>query len=432
MAEPPPEAAPEPIAPIEEPVPEHAPVARPRPRLPWRTAAAPARRGRLRRRPSRPRPLELAHGAVRRVRSLVAVHVLQPLRRALAAAKAATLRLVSVTVLAGLSLIATPSPVGSDRPLPAALQKRVALVVGNSAYRYVRKLDNPRNDATDIGAALKRFGFEVIAGLDLDRAALAGKIREFTASLRGADVGVFFYAGHGLHVSGQNYLVPVDARFTGAFSPDLDLVRLDLVHRTMEREAHTNLLFFDACRDSPFSDGLSRSTGTRSAEIGRGLAVVQGGAGTLISFSTQPGTLALDGKGRNSPYSAALLRQLATSREDLGTMLIAIRNEVMEETDRKQVPWEHSALTGRFYFNPAEDAATQARGLPSRAREAFEAWSAAKDTTSLPVLEAFVTRYSDTFYAELARARAVQLRKQGIAAITVPAPAVKPGAPIDR
>jgi uncharacterized caspase-like protein len=217
-------------------------------------------------------------------------------------------------------------------------------------------------------------------------------------------------------MSGQNYLVPVDARLGGAPAVDLELVRLDLVHRTMEREAPTNVLFFDACRETPLFDSLARALGTGSAEIGRGLAVVQGGAGTLISFSTQPGTIALDGKGRNSPYSAALARQLSTSHEDVGSMLIAVRNEVMQATGGRQVPWEHSALTGRFYFNPAaEPRLSRAPAAEAPSREAYEAWSAAKDTTSLAVLEAFVARYGETFYAELARARMADLRKEAAA-----------------
>jgi uncharacterized caspase-like protein len=348
------------------------------------------------------------------------------LRTAVNRARLAAIRLASVAALTTLSLIATPSPVGSDRPLPVAAEKRVALVVGNSAYRYARKLDNPTNDAADIGAALKRLGFQVIEGLDLDKAGLDARIREFTRALRGADVGVFFYAGHGLHALGQSYLVPVDAQLTGTPALDVELVRLDIVHRTMEREAKTNILFFDACRDSPFSENLARAMGTRSAEIGRGLGIIQGGAGTLISFSTQPGTLALDGKGRNSPYSAALARQLAGSHEDLGAMLIAVRNDVMKATDHRQVPWEHSALTGRFYFNPAvrpaaaETAPPRATATASAAREAYEAWSAARDTTSMAVLEAFVARYRDTFYAELARARMAYLRKLGGDAAVLP------------
>jgi uncharacterized caspase-like protein len=338
------------------------------------------------------------------------------------AARTAGRRLAGVILVCLVALVATPSPVGPDKPFAAPAQKRVALAIGNSAYLYTRKLDNPRNDATDVAAALTRLGFQVIEGHDLDKAGLDAIIREFIAHLHGADVGVFFYAGHGLHVSGRNYLVPVDAQLTTQPAFDLELVRLDLVHRTMEQEARTNILFFDACRDNPLTDTLARAMGTRSVEVGRGLGIVQGGAGTLISFSTQPGTLALDGKGRNSPYSAALVRQLATSREDLGTMLIAIRNEVMKETDRRQVPWEHSALTERFYFAPPAEAPAGAPVADARAREASEAWSAAKDTRSLAVLEAFIARYGETFYAELARARVAELRKTSVAPPLVDAP----------
>ena len=228
---------------------------------------------------------------------------------------------------------------------------------------------------------------------------------------------MFFYAGHGLLVSDQNYLVPVDAQLSTVSALDFEMVRLDLVHRTMEREAQTSILFFDACRDNPLARNLARAMGTRSAEIGRGLAPVQGGVGTLISFSTQPGKVALDGKGRNSPFAGALVRQLGASNDDLSAILIAVRNDVMKETDRRQVPWEHSALTGRFFFNPAAQApaaAPQACPAPAahlRSSEAAEAWNATKDTTNVAVLGAFVARYRDTFFAELARARIADLQK---------------------
>jgi uncharacterized caspase-like protein len=315
-----------------------------------------------------------------------------------------------MVIISLLSLVFTPSGMGPDHPVAAASpQKRVALVIGNSAYRHARKLDNPTNDAADVGAALERLGFQVILGFDLDKAGLDAKIRAFTAALKGADVGLFFYAGHGLHVSGQNFLVPVDAELAAVTALDLELVRLDLIHRTMERESPTNLLFFDACRDNPLAGNLSRAMGARSIEVVRGLNAAPSGAGTLISFSTQPGKLALDGKGRNSPYSAALVRQLRTAKEDLAGMLIAVRNEVMRETERKQVPWEHSALTGPFYFDPA--GARRAPHLQVSAREAFEAWTATRQTTSIRVLDAFIERYRDTFYAALARARIEELRR---------------------
>jgi len=321
-------------------------------------------------------------------------------------------RLAAIAILSAAILLAVSTDTGSDATARAVAQRRVALVIGNSAYRYTPKLANPRNDAADIAAALRKLGFQVIEGFDLDKVAFERKIRDFAASLQGADVAVFFYAGHGLQVSGHNHLVPIDAQLTTISALDFETVRLDLVHRTMEREAKTNILFFDACRDNPLSRNLARAMGTRSAEVGLGLTAVETGVGTLISFSTQPGKVALDGKGHNSPFSGALVRHLGTSSDDLSAILIAVRNDVMKETDGKQVPWEHSALTGRFYFNrlaqaPAADAASR-----WWASEAAEAWNVVKDSSSVAILGAFVARYGDTFLADLARARMEELNRQ--------------------
>jgi len=291
----------------------------------------------------------------------------------------------------------------------AQAAKRVALVIGNSAYKHTGELANPRNDATDVAGALKAHGFQVITGLDLDKAALDNKIRDFAVALQGADVGLFFYAGHGLQVSGQNYLVPIDAQLTTASALDFEMVSLTRVHRIMESEAQTNILIIDACRDNPLARNLARAMGTRSLEIGRGLAAVESGVGTLISFSTQPGNVALDGSGRNSPFAGALTRHMSSSSDDLSTLLIKVRNDVIAETRRRQVPWEHSALTGQFYFKPQPESKPIAPVSPSSG-EAERAWMLTKDTKSVAVLEAFIARYRDTYYAELARERARELK----------------------
>jgi hypothetical protein len=285
-------------------------------------------------------------------------------------------RLCAFAVLAVAFLAAAPTTLDAELPTPPTTHRRVALVVGNSTYRHTPRLENPRNDAADMSAALKERGFHVIEGLDLDKAAFDRTVRDFALALQGAEVGLFFYAGHGMQVGGRNYLVPVDARLATVSALDFEMVPLDLVHRTMEREAP-----------------------------------VESGVGALVSFSTQPGNVALDGAGRNSPFSGALVRQLAASNEDLTAILIAVRVDVMRQTDRKQVPWENSALTGRFYFDPAAGAPSATTGLQLRSSEAAEAWSVTKDTTNLAVLGAFVSRYRDTFYAELARARIEELKK---------------------
>ena len=251
----------------------------------------------------------------------------------------------------------------------AMAERRVALVIGNSAYQHTPTLANPRNDATDMAAALKKLGFQVIEGFDLDKAAFDRKVRDFADALSGASAGVFSYAGHGLQVAGVNYLVPVDAKLTTASALDWEMVRVDLVQRTMERETQSNVLFLDACRDNPLARNLARAMGTRSAEIGHGLAAAEAGVGTLISFSTQPGNVALDGTGRNSPFAGALAKRIATSKDDLSALLIDVRTEVVKKTQGKQVPWEHSALMGRFYFNPSAQAASPRIEAPAMARQ---------------------------------------------------------------
>ena len=234
----------------------------------------------------------------------------------------------------------------------ALAQKRVALVIGNSAYKHTGELPNPKNDAADLAAALTKHGVKVLEGYDLDKPAFDRKVRDFATELANAEAGVFFYAGHGVSVDGQNYLIPIDAQLTTAVGLDFETVRVDVIQRAMERQTNTNILFLDACRDNPLSRNLARSLGTRSAGIGKGLAPIESGVGTLISFSTQPGNVALDGTGRNSPFATALVKHLGDSNSDLSAILIAVRNDVMRDTQRKQIPWEHSALTGRFYFSP--------------------------------------------------------------------------------
>jgi hypothetical protein len=230
-----------------------------------------------------------------------------------------------------------------------ASETRVALVIGNSAYRHAAMLDNPQNDASDMAAAAEKLGFKVIKGLDLDKSGMDRTIRQFAEALKGATMGMFYYAGHGLQVSGRNYLVPVDAELKTAESLDFEMVGLDVVQRIMEAASETNVIFLDACRDNPLSRNLARAMGTRSAAIGHGLTAQEAGAGTLISFSTQPGNVALDGTGtRNSPYAAALTKHITTEGAGLAGLLLQVRRDVMAATGKRQIPWEHSALVAEI------------------------------------------------------------------------------------
>ena len=238
----------------------------------------------------------------------------------------------------------------------ALAETRVALVVGNSAYQSTPVLPNPLNDARDVAAALKSVGFEVVQALDADKAKLDSALRAFADKLGGADVALFFYAGHGLQVGLQNYLLPVDAKLAGERDLEFETVKLDFVLRQMEidRDGKTTIVILDACRDNPLARNLARSMGTRSASIGRGLAPASTGLGTFIAYSTQPGNVALDGAGRNSPFSAALVKHMGEKGRNLPATMIEVRKDVVAATSGKQVPWDHSALTGDFYFAKAE------------------------------------------------------------------------------
>jgi uncharacterized caspase-like protein len=236
--------------------------------------------------------------------------------------------------------------------IPAAAEKRVALVIGNSNYVRAGKLANPVHDAAKVAKTLRHFGFEVILGLDVDRRAFEGKVRAFSGALERADTAVLYYAGHGLQVAGHNYLIPADAGLKNERDLDFEAIGLDFVLKQMEtgREGKTNIVFLDACRDNPLARNLARSMGTRSASVGTGLAEVQTGVGTFISFSTQPGNVAADGKGENSPFTASLAKHMLEPGRNLTSIMIEVRKDVLAATAGRQVPWDHSALTSDFYF----------------------------------------------------------------------------------
>ena len=309
---------------------------------------------------------------------------------------------------------------------PAFADKRVALVIGNGAYVHAAELPNPPHDSADMSAALKSVGFVVIEGTSLDKPAMEKKIREFSEVLNGADIGVFFYSGHGLQVGGVNYLVPVDAILTSLDALEFEMVRLDLIQKIVERRSKTSILFLDACRNNPLARNLARALGTCGAEIGRGLAPAESGAGTLISYSTQPGNVALDGEGRNSPYTGPLVKRIVTKGQDLLTTLMLVRRDVLAATGNKQVPWDTNALTDRFYFNPGVVAAAAAGvALEPPLSEAAQAWALIKDTSDPAALKAFLGQFPDTVYAVLAQQR---LTKQGSAQVASAAHSASPKA----
>jgi hypothetical protein len=250
-----------------------------------------------------------------------------------------------------------------------ATADRVALVVGNARYENTQPLANPRNDAEAIAAALRSLDFEVYDGYDLTRRAFEELIRDFARGAQAADAAVLYYAGHGLEVGNVNYLVPVDANIRDETDLKFETVTLDDIIGFMERENRTNLIFLDACRDNPMARNLSLNMGTRSVAVGRGLAPVDTGVGTLIAYATQPGNVALDGIGQHSPFTDALLAHIATPELDVEIMMRSVRRDVMRKTSGQQVPWSSSSLTGSFVFQPEPAESVVPASLPPVAPE---------------------------------------------------------------
>ena len=301
----------------------------------------------------------------------------------------------------------------------AAVERRVALVIGNSAYQFTPHLPNPTNDADGVAAALQRLGFEVSKGIDLDRAETELIIREFARKLPGADVALFFYAGHGMQVARQNYLIPIDAQLADETDLHFEATDLNLVLGLMEREPRVNLVFLDACRDNPLSQKLARSMGaTRSTAVGRGLALVDAQAGSMVVYATEPDKVALDGDGSHSPFTAALLSHMETPGLSISDMMIRVRNDVKASTHGQQVPREDSSLTSSFYFQPAAAVATTESPAPSAAPVAAAPaavdkegvfWESIKDSASPAPFEAYLAQFPDGTFASLARLRLQEL-----------------------
>jgi hypothetical protein len=314
--------------------------------------------------------------------------------------------------------------------VPAAhTEKRVALVIGNSAYENTTELKNPRNDAADMAAVLRRLGFEVFDGIDLNKRSMERTIRQFGIKLANADLALFFYAGHGVAIGGQNYLIPTDARLASEGDADFEALPLSLVLKQMEREAKTSIVLLDACRDNPLARNLARTMGTRSSAVGQGLVEVKTGVGTLIGFSTQPGNVATDGAGRNSPYAEALLRFIEQPGKDVSGLLISVRNRVLKETEGRQVPWEHTSLTGQVYLRLDSLPSTGASIPPPAATYDREIelsfWNSVKDSKSPDMLQSYLDRYPYGNFAGLARAMLNELQT----AANPPAAAEPPQSP---
>ncbi len=317
-----------------------------------------------------------------------------------------TQSLVRMVLVIGVLLLTGVSGAGADTD-----ERRVALVIGNAAYQHVPALANPRNDATDLSEALTLAGFEVVEGLDLTRDQMASTIQEFIDRLDGASTGFFFYAGHGLQVDGRNYMLPTDLILRSEADLQLYAIDMNLVLSQMERDPRVNIIVLDACRDNPFANAMSRS-------LSRGLAPMETrSVGSLIVYSTQPGAVADDGIGRNSPFTSALLKYAGQPGLEIQQMLRRVRGEVIEATDSRQVPWDHSSLTGDVFLIPpaagvnADEQVVEELQL-SDSQIQLQLWNDAKSSGSIPILESFLSQFPASPFAIAAEARIRGLERE--------------------
>ena len=301
----------------------------------------------------------------------------------------------------------------SALPVAAGAAGRVALVIGNSAYEKAPFLENPRNDAKDVGAALDRLGFTVTRLADADQATLRQRLGDFTRAAGASEVAVVFYAGHGIEVDGRNFLVPVDASLRSDQDVEFETVPLELVMRSVERARGLRLVVLDACRDNPFAESMQRAGATRS--IGRGLARAEPRGETLVAYAAKGGSTADDGDGRNSPYTGALLRYLEEPGLDVGRMFRKVRDEVLAATGGRQEPFVYGSMPGRDVYlasaatpPPPKTTATPAVGgtspAPTSGDTAKAAYEAAERQNTVAAYRIVVEDFPGTTYAKLAQA----------------------------
>ncbi|KJC59497.1 peptidase [Bradyrhizobium sp. LTSPM299] len=302
----------------------------------------------------------------------------------------------------------------------AQAEKRVAFVVGNGAYKNVTPLPNPTVDAKAMAGALRNVGFDVVEGSNLTRDKMTEKLLDFGKKAQGADIAVFYYAGHGIAIGGTNYLLPVDADIKSEMDVKLGAaINIDLTLDQTMSDAKVKLVFLDACRDNPFAAKIKSNSATRSVNVQTGLAEMKSGEGTLIAFATGPGQTALDGQeGTNSPFTRALVDNIAQPGVEIQQAMTKVRAQVNEETNKGQLPWGHTNLIGAVYLNGAPAPASSAAAAPSAPSAVaavpgsdveLEFWRSIKDSNKPEELNAYVSKYPNGQFKPLALARIAAL-----------------------
>lgn len=295
-------------------------------------------------------------------------------------------------------------------------ENRIALVVGNSSYKN-SPLRNPRNDATLMADTLEDVGFEVTRVFDADQRTMKRAMIKFGRKLRRSDsVGLFYYAGHGVQLEGENYLIPIGADIGDELEIGVEAVSVNEFLRTMKRaSSRINIVVLDACRNNPFARSFRSST--------RGLAAVDAPKGTYVAYATSPGAIALDGNSGHSPYTTALARAIVKPGLVIEQVFKQARRAVLKLTDEQQTPWETSSITGRFYFKPpvAQAAVTpkpeqqvNRSSTPSNNSHALELayWDTIKSTRNPALFKSYLRQFPSGAFVDLANVMIHQLERE--------------------
>lgn len=315
---------------------------------------------------------------------------------------------------------------------PSLSQDRVALLVANSAYEHVSRLDNPVNDATDIAAALERIGFDTTLVFEGDGNTMREALHQFSDVAENAEVAIIYYAGHGIEVDRQNYLVPVDAEMASDRDVSFEAIPMDLLTEAVAGASQLRLVLLDACRNNPFAAQMTLTSPTRS--IGRGLVAPEVNGGTLIAYAAKGGTVAEDGTGRNSPFAKALLDHIEVPGLEIDFIFRKVRDAVLAETNQRQEPFVYGSLPGEHIYlvPPAMAAVAPVAPAPPTAAIELEppseeiVWSVVKNSTDPEVLREFIRAYPRGLHFEAALQRLTDLshRSDAITPVTIP-PAVE-------
>jgi uncharacterized caspase-like protein len=337
--------------------------------------------------------------------------------------------LARATVLAAFALgFATSASLAA----PTSNEKRVALVIGNGAYENAVRLDNAVFDARAVADGFLKLGFQVVDGYDLDIDRMRAKVSEFSAALSDSTSAVIYYAGHGVSVDEENYLIPTDIVLKSSTDLDLNAISVSLLLKQMKRDDRVNIVILDACRDNPFAAAFAKQK-TRALVVERGLSRIDGdlARGTLIAFASDPKSTALDGQtGQHSPFTEAFLAHLFDRGVTIDTVMSRVRNDVWEKTGHHQLPWVNTSLIGEYELNPQPQPESTAENVkpspapaetPADQRQAQEnlLWESAQHSNLAGDYQAYLSAFPDGVFAQMAKNRIASMES---ARASAPAP----------